>query len=881
MLRTSLLLLALGACGPDPEVCGDGIDNDGDALIDCDDVGDCAAEPACTDADADRYMADEDCDDGDPAVHPGALEVCNGLDDDCDGTADNGALDAATFYADADADGFGDPSSPTAACAAPSGHVEDDTDCDDTDDGVHPDAVETCDGADEDCDGAVDEDAADAPTWYLDQDGDGYGLSTAADLETCEQPSGFVDNAEDCDDLDAEVNPGHAEECDPIDHDCDGSDGMVDEDADGWAVCEGDCDDADASVNPAVLWYADADADGYGDVAASQAACLQPAGYVADATDCDDGMDDVFPGANEWCDGVDHDCDGLADEDSSLDAATWYADGDGDGYGDAGASQAACLQPSGYVADSTDCDDTDPAVNPTLLWYADADGDGWGDAASRLASCLQPSGHVADTTDCDDADAAVNPGATEICNNFVDDDCDGGPGDCMLTAEFDLGSADAIYTGEGAGDYAGIALAGAGDMNADGYADLLIGAYGSDSSATTAGAAYLVLGGAGPADASLASATAKYVGEADGDWAGWAVAGGGDVNADGFDDTLVSALYGDRYATDAGAVYLILGSSSPASGPLSSADAVYSLGGNFGYSTACDGDVDGDGFDDMLFGAPQYGSQEGRVYLVLGSASPVSVTAAGSATAAFSAEAAGDQAGASVSLAGDLDGDGMADILIGAAYNDAADTNAGSAYILLGDAALTSMSLAAADAQWTGESPADFAGCSVSGAGDVNADGYGDILIGAKRSDGGGVDSGAGYLILGAASLPGGSLSAPDARYLGENADDMAGFSVSRAGDVDADGFDDFLLGAYLNDEGGMDAGAAYLVMGSAVPASGSLSIADTKFIGENGFYYTGEVAAAGDVNADGLDDIIVGAYLASHSATNAGAAYLILGTGL
>jgi len=196
-------------------------------------------------------------------------------------------------------------------------------------------------------------------TWYADGDGDGFG-DAGSSSEACSAPSGAVADASDCDDGDAAINPGADELCDSVDNDCDGA---VDED-----------DATDAGT-----WYLDHDADGYGDATYSTTACTQPSGWVADDTDCDDLEPDAWPGASEYCDGFDNDCDGTVDEDEALDADTWYADSDSDGYGDASSTDAACDAPSGYVADDSDCDD---------------------------------------------ADSAVNPGASEICNE-LDDDCDG------------------------------------------------------------------------------------------------------------------------------------------------------------------------------------------------------------------------------------------------------------------------------------------------------------------------------------------------------------------------------------------------------------------------------------------------------------------------
>jgi hypothetical protein len=428
------------------ELC-DGADNDCDSAIDERDAAD--APTWYADADGDGYgdaarasvacdqptghvADDSDCDDGDAAVHPAASEVCNGIDDDCDGLLDDddpGVSGRATWYADADADGYGDAASARDACSQPSGHSADASDCDDADAGAHPGATELCDGTDNDCDGSVDEDsAADAATWYADDDEDGYG-DPATTTTACSQPSGHVSDATDCDDRDDDINPGADELCNGFDDDCDGT---VDE----------------SSAADAGDWYADSDGDGYGDAASGLSACSAPSGHVADDGDCDDSAAAINPGADELCNSVDDDCDGAVDERDALDASTWYADVDGDGYGDPGSSDRDCDAISGYVADATDCDDTDAAIHPgadeycdgvdsdcdgTLdeadaldadTWYADADADGYGDPSGGSSACSQPSGTVADHGDCDDGDAAIHPGVDEVCDG-VDNDCDG------------------------------------------------------------------------------------------------------------------------------------------------------------------------------------------------------------------------------------------------------------------------------------------------------------------------------------------------------------------------------------------------------------------------------------------------------------------------
>ncbi len=427
------------------EVC-DGADNDCDGAVDEADATDASTWYADTDADGYGdagntavacdvpvgYTADAtDCDDADGNVNPAEIELCNGIDDNCDGVIDEDtSADTLTWYADADSDGYGDAASTLDSCSAPGGYVADDDDCDDTDASINPAGTEVCDGVDNNCDGAIDEDAAlDAGTWYADADGDGYGDTTA--IVDCTQPADTVANDDDCDDTEATVYPGAAELCDGLDNDCDGT---VDDGA-------------------TTTFYADADTDGYGDAGTTVDACAAPAGYVSDDTDCDDTEATAYPGAAELCDGLDNDCDGTVDDGATT---TFYADADADGYGDAGTSADACAAPSGYTSDDTDCDDTEATVYPgaaelcdgldndcdgtvddgaTTVFYADADGDGYGDARLTSTACAAPSGYVSNDDDCDDATASTYPGATEVCDS-IDNDCDGSIDEGLATATY-------------------------------------------------------------------------------------------------------------------------------------------------------------------------------------------------------------------------------------------------------------------------------------------------------------------------------------------------------------------------------------------------------------------------------------------------------------
>jgi len=433
--------------------------------------------PPVEDADGDGFTSEQDCDDSDPLVNPEADEVCDEIDNDCDGDVDEAG--GPLWYPDADGDGAGADDGALDSCATPDGYVEIAGDCDDGDATIHPEADEVCDGIDNDCDDQVDDaddDVRDPVTWYGDGDGDGYGIDETT-LDACEQPSGYAADGGDCDDGDSAFHPNASEDdcTDPADYNCDGSTGYADEDGDGWAACV-ECDDGDSAINPdatelcdgvdndcdgdtdedeaddVATWYADTDGDSYGDAATTDVACDQPSNFVADASDCDDGDSAINPAATELCDGVDNDCDGDTDEDDAADAATWYADTDGDSYGDAASTDVACAQPSGFVAvtgtDSADCDDGDADINPgadeacngvdddcdatvdeddavdAASWYADNDGDGYGDATTSDVACAQPSGFIADDSDCDDTDSAVNPAGTEMCDG-IDNNCNG------------------------------------------------------------------------------------------------------------------------------------------------------------------------------------------------------------------------------------------------------------------------------------------------------------------------------------------------------------------------------------------------------------------------------------------------------------------------
>jgi len=672
---------------------------------------------------------------------------------------------------------------------------------------------------------------------------------------TVDADSDGYDLCQDCDDEDPTVHPGAVECGDGVDNDCDG-------------ITDGD------DVPPQGTWHPDADGDGYGDYASASSACEQPTGTVEDASDCDDGDPYIHPDADEFCNGLDDDCDGFADDDA-LDAGTWHADEDGDGYGDSENTFTGCEQPEGSVEDATDCDDDNSTILPDAepgcdgqdhdcdgVVDNDSDGDGYADEACG-------------GDDCDDGNADTYPLAPEVCEDGMVNDCHGSEAEAteQCWEEYDLSRAHAKFIGEADSQKVGDALSGAGDVNGDGLDDLLIGAKNFDNNR---GVVCLFLGPVS-GTVGISTADAFLQGEAEGDLAGIAVSAAGDVDGDGFGDFLVGAS-NEESNGGAGAAYVVLG---PVSGQANLPEVAVKLvgeagGDGVGIAVSGVGDMDGDGIDDLLVGAAGEGSgapSAGAAYLMLGSQlTPANSTQQlSTATAKLLGIGLTDYTGSSVAGVGDVDGDGVNDLLIGAPGADGEGNGNGAAYLMFGPVS-GELHLHYADATLVGEDDQDDAGQSVASAGDMDGDGLSDLLIGAPDAGADNEEGGLAYLVLG---LPSGtaSLSEAEAVMVSESSSDEAGYAVAGAGDVNGDGREDVLVGAYFAGDGG----SAYLVLG---PITGTvqLSVADSELMGESKGHHAGcAVASAGDVDGDGDDEMLVGAETEDSGGSAAGAAYLLM----
>ncbi|MBK7445963.1 MAG: FG-GAP repeat protein [Ignavibacteria bacterium] len=419
--------------------------------------------------------------------------------------------------------------------------------------------------------------------------------------------------------------------------------------------------------------------------------------------------------------------------------------------------------------------------------------------------------------------------------------------------------ADEFFTGEAANDALGNSVSTAGDVNGDGFNDIIVGAPYNNAGGSAAGRSYIYFGG------TILNNTADVVltGKVASEFFGISVSSAGDVNGDGYSDVIVGAYGNNTLGSFTGRVYVYFGGINVDT----VADVIMTgaaSGDQFGISVSSAGDVNGDGYSDVIVGADfndSAGATSGRAYIYLGGSTMNNIV-----DVIMTGAAAGDQFGGEVSSAGDLNGDGYDDIIVGAFLNDAGGTSAGRAYVYFGGNFMNNI----ADLTFTGAAAGDQFGTSVSSAGDVNGDGYNDVISGASDNDAGGSGAGRSYIFYGGI-IPD---NIPDVTLTGATAGDNFGFTVSEAGDVNFDGYDDVIIGTPYDNTGGTEAGRVFVYFGGILPDSA----ADVILSGSNTFDFFGiSVSSAGDMNGDGYGDIIVGAYQNDAGGTTAGRAYLYL----
>ncbi len=567
--------------------------------------------------------------------------------------------------------------------------------------------------------------------------------------------------------------------------------------------------------------------------------------------------------------------------DGDCDEEAWYADADGDGYGDAGELEESCEAPEGHVADGSDCDDGDATVHPGAeelcngldddcdrsadegasggeVWYTDADGDGYGDPATATTACEAPDGAVATAGDCDDADPAVDLCRWEGAASLADE-------------------ADAVFIGEARGDMAGMSVAHAGDVNGDGVGDALIA---SNTTNDGVGGAYLALGPlTGTRDLSAADAVLRQMDAQESFNLLWSVGSAGDVDGDGYADVTTADYMEPDGMLGQGAVWIHQG---PLSGEVDLESADITVLGDerwrvVGVDQSVFTDLSGDGETDLVVASVGYSYEDlpGGALVFLGPRT--GELAAEDADVRVLGLDADDAVGSGLA-SGDFDADGQPDLALGASYTEVSGSaKVGALYTFSGPLS-ADLDVEDATGLVLGTQASAQLGDQLHSVGDADGDGYDDLLAMAPYDGTTYADIGAAYLFSGPID---GTITDDDAAArIGSSRETVLFYGRVSVGDVDLDGYGDFAVA--WEGSGGPDS-AVRMLYG---PLSGQLLVdeetVDAAFEGDReGATWIYDVSLGGDLTGDLWPDMLVGAPATDggdESEVQAGRAFLVAG---
>lgn len=623
------------------------------------------------------------------------------------------------------------------------------------------------------------------------------------------------------------------------------------------------CGDKDASVDDSGRPALDADGDG-----------------VLASADCDDNDPNVKPGWPEVCDSKDNNCDGVVDEGVDL---ALYSDGDGDGFGAAGVAARGCEPLAGLVEQPGDCDDGDASVNPgvsdgcdgrdnncdgvvdedgTFVWYLDADGDGYGGEA-LIESCELPSGYVATSDDCDDSSSKVNPGAREVCDDQIDNDCDGGATECRYAGY----SSDApvhLYSGASTSSTSSSVGFGASlvRLEREGRGDLLIisAPYFSDS-AKNGGAAFALEGALYDGQKATSASTFSVRSYDEDAYLGERMGRVDDIDGDGAQE-LLSSLVWDIDGVSSLVVALTSGAGTGQISVALSPLVLYSSGDPTGYSyglgAAMDGvgDHDADGVADLVLADPSFYGSDGLSYGKLWVLPANHTGTLNVHEVAVGTIAAGSSQGfaSDVVWAGDTNGDGFDDLLVGS-YQFSGGAKSSRGAVLLFEGPISGeRSPEEADQVIYGDEAEEYLGYRVERVGDYNGDGYADLMATAPGDSTGASQGGAVGLWL--SPITGKTLSSAEVQIFGKEKGSYAFQNSFESGDSDGDGYRDIIVSdPNLSGAGLSYNGAVGMLYG---PETGTYGIVDlpARFIGNTSYEYLGNYATFVDLDGDGSEEI-------------------------